>query len=162
LPSRLRPNILPLPPRAIFFALVPRPKTRSCATRPLPGPKSRDLPHSAAISRTLLRQLPPSSRLVSPGCRAYPAGSGKPSIPKPANQVTGYPLSVGTATVGWLPVRGNPCRSAETPARLVKKVCTGFEPFESPYRLSHDFGTAPGGWASFEPDGREQKTVSPC
>ena len=55
---RLRTNIRHLPPLAIFFALVPRPKTRSCAYRPLPGPKSHDLPHFAAISRTPLRQLP--------------------------------------------------------------------------------------------------------
>jgi hypothetical protein len=49
-----------LPPLAIFLALVPKPKTRPCATRHLPEPKSYDLPHSEALSRTLLRQPPTS------------------------------------------------------------------------------------------------------
>jgi hypothetical protein len=69
-----------LPPLAIFFALVPRPKTWSCATRLLPEPRSHDLLHFDAIFGHLFVNSPPSSRLVSPGCRAYPAGSGKARI----------------------------------------------------------------------------------
>jgi hypothetical protein len=52
LPSLPRDNILPLPPLAIFFALVPRPKARSCATWPLPGPRRHDFADFEAISQT--------------------------------------------------------------------------------------------------------------
>src|ERR1017187_2566955 len=43
---------------ATFFAFVPTAKPPSCPAGPLPRPKSPDLPHFEAISRTLLRQLP--------------------------------------------------------------------------------------------------------
>src|SRR6266850_4668070 len=56
---RLRSNIPPFASARDLLALVPRPKTRSCAARPLLGPKNHDLPHFEAISRTLLR--PPTS-----------------------------------------------------------------------------------------------------
>lgn len=52
-----------LPPLAIFLASVPKPKTRSWATRPLLGPRSHDLPYFHAISRTLPRQLPSSVQI---------------------------------------------------------------------------------------------------
>ena len=55
-----------LPPLAIFFASIPRPKGRACPAAPLPKPESHDLPHFEAISRTHLPQHPPSSRLISP------------------------------------------------------------------------------------------------
>src|ERR1022692_3028131 len=45
-------------PARAFFAFVPTAKPPSCPAGPLPRPKSHDLPHSEAISRTLLRQLP--------------------------------------------------------------------------------------------------------
>ena len=57
--SRLRTNIPPLlSPLAIFLASIPRPKGRACLAGPPPRPKSHDLPHFEAISRTLFRQLP--------------------------------------------------------------------------------------------------------
>ena len=63
-----------------FSAFVPEPKNRTRPAGPLPEPKGHDLPHFEAISQTPSLNSPLSSRLVSPGCRAYPAGSGKARI----------------------------------------------------------------------------------
>ncbi len=63
-----------------FSAFVSEPQNRTRPAGPLPEPKGHGLPHFKANSQPPLLNFPPSSRLVSPSCRAYPAGSGKVSI----------------------------------------------------------------------------------
>jgi len=60
LPSRLRANILPFASARDLFALVPRPKTRSCATRPLAG---CPVPWGARLPRQGVPRVP----LLEPG-----------------------------------------------------------------------------------------------
>ena len=62
------------------FGISPGAKAPVVSGRTFAGTKNREFPQFEALSRTPLPRPPSSSRLVSPCCRAYPAGSGKPSI----------------------------------------------------------------------------------
>ena len=93
-----------LPPLAIFLAFVPRPKFRACSARPLPGPRSHDLPGIPTVPRQAVYR--PARRgslsviaviegfsLDSTSVKVHPDGTG-------AVKMNG-PQAIGKSRGGW-------------------------------------------------------------